>query len=209
VKRTFAIVTAATLGIGLGLVSGAWAQTGGQAAPASPLRTRVALVNMVQVLKQYKKFSVIQEQLKAQIQELDKQLQGKRNELIALKNNLQTAKTAEEREPIESKIRQMQLSLQAEEEDARRKVGKLQGEHAVQIYREVEEAVKVFAQVNDIELVLHFNDAAKTDTADYYSPNNVSRKMLTNGPLMPMHWDPRMDITPAVVQMLNAKMGAQ
>src|SRR5262249_53927493 len=97
----------------------------------------------------------------------------------------------------------------ADQDEANRKIAKMQGEAAVQIYKEVEEAVRVFAQANDIELVLVYNDANKEkDPGDYYSMNNVTRKMTT-APLMPMHWDRRMDITVYVTDMLNSQMNRQ
>jgi Skp family chaperone for outer membrane proteins len=207
VKRTFAIAVAATMGLGLGLCNRLHAQAAqGIPASASPLRTRVAMVNLVQVLKNYTKFLQHQEYVKTQVNGINEKFKPGRTELINLSNQLKgDIKSVEEREGLESRARKLQSELKNEEEDANRRIAKMQGDAAVQFYREVEEAVKAFAQANDIELVMVYNDVSKDNAAEYYSMNNVTRKMGT-GPLMPMHWDPRMDITMAVVQMLNNKI---
>src|SRR5262249_9695103 len=129
-------------------------------------------------------------------------------ELVKLTKEYQDATTpAERKEKLESEIRQRDIQFKASQEDSRRQIAKLTGEHMVQIYKEIEEAVKAFAQANDIEFVLDDTDAAKEESENYYNMNNVTRKMQS-GALMPMHWDPRMDISGAIVQMLNSRVAA-
>src|SRR5215475_5226736 len=70
VKRTIGILAGlATLGIGAYLGSQVFAQqTGGNrpAVSSEPLRTRIAVVNIVQVLKKYSKYLNAQEEFKTQ-----------------------------------------------------------------------------------------------------------------------------------------------
>src|SRR5207245_7182791 len=77
VKRTVGILAGmATLGIGVYLGSQVWAQQGaGQGAAVSrePLKTRIAVVNLRQVLKNYKKFKNAQDDIKKQIEQAQKE----------------------------------------------------------------------------------------------------------------------------------------
>src|SRR5262249_3804508 len=90
-------------------------------------------------------------------------------------------------------------------EEAKKLLSKKRDEQAVIIYKEIEEAVQHYARANDFELVLHFNDAIVP--ADMYSPMNVQRK-LQIGACMPMYHHPQMDITAAVISMLNQDYAA-
>jgi len=78
VKRTITILAGvATLGVGIYLGSYLWAQQTGQqpARPtAPPLQTRVAVINVAQVIKNYNKFKMYQEELKKQIKPLNDQV---------------------------------------------------------------------------------------------------------------------------------------
>src|ERR1051326_6578321 len=59
----------------------------------------------------------------------------------------------------------------------RKVLGKMQDDMSVQIYKEIEEAVTYYARANDLELVLHFNDA--TAPADLYQIGRSSAKCKT------------------------------
>lgn len=210
-KRTLIIVAGfATLAAGVYLASRVGAQTyqpaQGTQPTAAPLRSRIAVINMVQVLKNYKKFQNAEAEVKAQVQKVDSQLEVKNGEALKMKKSFQEATDPNVRDGLEKDLKKLQREMQELQEDTRKNVMKLQGELSVQIYKEVEDAVKLFAKVNDIELVLHFNDAMTQ--VDYYSPANVQRKLLTVGPLMPMYFDPRMDISMAVTKMLNDRLAA-
>jgi len=212
VKRTF-VVVAGLLAVGAAAYLGSrvWGQNQGGGQPSGgPLRTRIALVNMVQVLKNYTKFKQDEEHLKTDIKAVEGQIEPLRNRLIQLKTEInKPGVEAAAREPMEKEGRQIQIKLQDLQEEANKKLGKMQGDMAVKIYHEVEEAVQLFARVNDIELVLMYNDADRNSPNkenEFYSPGNVGRKMTMFGPAMPLVYDPRMDITVAVTQMLNQRL---
>ena len=63
-----------------------------------------------------------------------------------------------------------------------------------------------YAASQGIELVLHFNDAdEKTQPAEFWSPANVARKMQA-GACMPLYITQGMDISEALVGMLNSNV---
>jgi Skp family chaperone for outer membrane proteins len=214
VKRTIGILAGlATLGIGAYLGSQVFAQQGGTAnhpaASAEPLRTRIAVVNVVQVLKKYSKFQNADADIKRQIQETKTTLDPLEKQVRALQAKAQLPETpAAERDNIKRDLERLTLQYREKAEDADKALTKRSGELAVQIFKELEDAVDLFARSNAIELVMMYNDASKSNEAEYHNPAIVQRKMNIVGPFMPMYVDPRMDITEPITQMLNRRVAS-
>jgi len=211
VKRTVVTLTAlATLGAAY-LGSRLWAQTppAAPAAPAAaqpqqqrPLQTRIGMVNLVQVLKDYEKFKAIEAPIQAKSKEWEAKLGTYRSSLNKLKEEYQSANTtAARKEQIEKESRNIQMQAQIAEEDAKKELTKLQGDAAVQVYQEVKACVERFAATYGYEAVFFYNDAI-TPT-DLMHPMNVQRKLMQPACLMPMYADPRMDISKYIVDNLN------
>jgi Skp family chaperone for outer membrane proteins len=207
-KTVVAIKALAALAIAVYLGSQVWAQVAGQpAAPpapaAHPIQTRVGLVNMVYILKEYKKFQAIEAPIKARSMEWDKKLTEYRNQLLTLKTKYNDPKTTQaEKDDIEKSVRKIQADAQGCEEDAKKELTKMQGDAAVQIYQEVKAAVDVYAKTYGYEAVFFYNDAI-TPT-DMMHPANVQRKLMQPACLMPLYFDPRMDISANIVNNLNS-----
>src|SRR5262245_44422808 len=90
VKRNIVVVAGlVTLAAAAGLAVRGWAQ-----APTAPrpLQTRVGLLNMVQVLKNYKKFMAMEQSIKKRAEELEKTLEPYKNEINAIRTALQDPK---------------------------------------------------------------------------------------------------------------------
>lgn len=167
-----------------------------------PLRTRVAMVNLAHVVKNYQKFQNLQREFEETYKTFDKQLESKRQLLVQYQAEAQKvqADTAA-REQWERKMRDLQREMQDMGEEAKKQLSKKQGDQVVIIYKEIEEAVQVYARSKDIELVLHYNDM---QPSDLYSPMNVSRK-LGLGAAFPIYAAPGMDITNDITTMLNTR----
>jgi Skp family chaperone for outer membrane proteins len=217
VKRTIGILagwaTLATLGIGAFLGSQVFAQQGAApnrpAVSSEPLRTRIAVVNVVQVLKKYSKFQSSDAEIKTQIQQTKSALEPLEKQIRNLQSKAQLPETpAAERDNIKRDLERLTLQYREKAEDADKALTKRSGELAVQIYHELEDAVDVFARSNAIELVLMYNDALKSNPAEFYSPPIIQRKMNIVGPFMPMYVDPRMDITEPITTMLNRRVAS-
>jgi Skp family chaperone for outer membrane proteins len=175
-----------------------------QPAQVRPLQTRIALMNMVQVLKHYRKFQAVEENIKKRAGELEKSLEPFRTELVRLRSLHSDQKTpAEERDKIEHRMRQLQVDAQNKEDEAKKELIKMNGDAATMIYKEVEAAVSLYARSNNIELVLFYNDAVTED--DYYHPVNLQRKLTQPAAVMPLFVTPGMDISNQIVANLNAK----
>jgi Skp family chaperone for outer membrane proteins len=174
---------------------------------AAPLRTRVALVNLLQVIKLYTKCKACEDSIRAQFQLLDKKFEEKRKVLQAMKTELENSQTpADRRDSVEKQAKAIQREMQDMDEEAKQQLNKLRGDLAVQLYREIEDAVQAYARAQDIEMVLHYNDAVVS--TDLYNPMNIQRKMQAGG-CTPLYVAPGMDITMNIVSMLNSRYQAQ
>src|SRR5713226_6983029 len=124
VKRTIGILAGmATLGIGVYLGSQVFAQqtgTGNRPAVTSePLRTRIAVVNVVQVLKKYSKYMNAQTEFQNQSQAAKKQLEPLEQQIRALQAKAQLPDTqAADREGIKRDLEHCQLQYREKAEDA-------------------------------------------------------------------------------------------
>ena len=75
----------------------------------------------------------------------------------------------------------------------------------VQMYREIESAVKAYAGPNGFHLILHYSEPLSE--ADIYSAPNIQRKLVGpggSGGVCPTYFVPNMDISADVVRQLNA-----
>lgn len=215
-KRTVVTLTAvATLGLTAYLGSHLRAQNpqqyAGQVqqttamAPAAPLRTRVAIINLQQVIKQYRKWTDFEQNYKNAYAYYNTEFEKTKAQGVNLKSQLDKATDDATKDKLQQDLKALERHVQDLGETAKKQLGKMRDEQAVQIYREVEEAVQHYARANDIEMVFHYNDAIVP--ADLYNPANIERKLQT-GACMPMYSAPGMNITETIAMMLNQRLGA-
>ena len=183
-KRTVGILAGmATLGIGVYLGSQVWAQQGaGQGAAVSrePLKTRIAVVNLRQVLKNYKKFKNAQDDIKKQIEQAQKEFKPLEDQVTVKQARLKVPDISNaEREQIERELKKLLTEGQDKKEDISKKIRNFEGDISVQIFKEIEDAVSLIATHNAIELVLTYNDFNKDEPANYYNPSSVQQKLMT------------------------------
>src|SRR5437016_5946572 len=216
VKKTAISLTAlATLGLTVYLGSQLRAQYQSQptgrvqqavaTGQAAPLRTRIAVINLQQAIKQYRKWNDFEQGYKNLYNQYNAEFERQKAQGLDLKSQLDKAVDDATKEKIQQAIKELERKVQDMGERAKKELGKMRDEQAQQIYQEVEQAVQAFARANDIELVMHFNDAVAP--ADYYHPLNVQRKLQT-GACMPMYYAPGMNITDTISAMLNQRLGA-
>jgi Skp family chaperone for outer membrane proteins len=197
------LAVVATLAAGLYVCSRLWAEPYGS--QPSALRTRIAVINLGQVVKNYVKFKNFEEELKKDEEWYQKQYEEKRAQIVQREGKLKDpATSADDRERYTREITILQRQIQDLADDGKKKVGKKQFDAMVQTFKEVHDAAAIYAKNADIDLVLHYNDGIGEDA---YNPMIFSRK-LANGACMPMYVAPGMDITDAVTQMLNRNVAS-
>jgi RNA polymerase sigma factor (sigma-70 family) len=167
-----------------------------------PAQTRIGLINMTRVLKGSRKSQAIQADLRNRMKEIQKKLEPLQKQIKqyqAAHNDPETP--AGDRQKYLQQIHKLMLEIQDAELTAQAQISKLNNEACVRLYREIEDAANRVAKAHEYELVMFYTDAVTE--ADFYSPQNVQRKMMQPGALMPMIVTPGMDITDTVIEALN------
>lgn len=175
---------------------------GQPAASAAPV-SKIAVVNLQAVVKQYDKWKQFEASYKTQYQNYDGQFEKMKAEGLSLKTKLGTMKPDDpEADNIKKRLREMDAQVANLGDEAKKQLGKMQDDMSVQIYKEIEEAVQYYARAQGIEMVFHFNDAVVP--AEIYNPMNIQRKLQT-GAAMPMYVTPGLEITNYIAEMLNTR----
>jgi len=170
--------------------------------PAKPADagTRIGLLNLTYVIKNYDKYKQFQEDIKkafAPFEETQKEL---RKEAEDLSKQVTPTTPAEEKAEIESKLKDLQRKAEDSQAEAKRVLGKQSDEHMKIIYADIAEVARRYALGHNLDLVLHYNDA--TTREDFNSAMKVARKIQT-GALMPIYAAPGMDISVELAKILN------
>jgi Skp family chaperone for outer membrane proteins len=208
VKRTVTILTAAVgaLGVGVYVGSHVWAQPATQAPARPPLQSKIALVNIGQVIKNYNKFKMYNEALKKELEPIQKEIDTKKNQVTNIQTQLGKPETPQaQREQLEHQSKQLQREVQDRIDESNQKFAKKRMDEMVTIYRDVQNAVANVARNYAIELVMQYNDGV--DAAEKYSPASLQQK-LGNNAFIPIYNDERMDISNVVIDMLNRAVQA-
>jgi len=206
VKRKV-VFTAGVLALGLAGYFGSHlrAQQPGTA-PGAPAfaepRTRIALINLAYVIKNYKKTETFQAEIKAEFQAYEGRAKAKQTQMEQLAKHASDPKTTpDQREADQREMTKLKREVEDLNNEAKGNLGKKGDEQMVILYREIQDAAQRYAMAHNYDLVLHYIDA--TTQADYYAPGSIARK-LQSPACMPMYQAPGLDISREVVIALNA-----
>jgi len=108
----------------------------------------------------------------------------------------------------EQGIRDNQRKLEDLEIRVRNLVGSAQEDQIINLYREVHNAIKAYAQAHAIHVVLGYGEQID---GDIYTFPNINRKMqgMDLGSCNPLYHDGGVDISQQVADTLNAAFRAQ
>lgn len=192
----------AGMGLGGGIV---FAQ--GQPAGANVVvsRTRIAFMNLQEVIKAYPKYTALQNSVK----EKDKYYMDK---LKALDDKLKEAQkkyqdkgtTQAERDKIEAEARIIKADMENLTNEAKKELIKFHDDSMAAIYMEIDSVVREYASQNGVDIVFRFTEDWSKET--FFKPENVVRRMTL--PIWPMHYDQNLNITAVVSRTLNQKFQA-
>jgi Skp family chaperone for outer membrane proteins len=204
VKRTlFLLVGVIALGTAIYASSKLWAQTPG--AVATGTKTKVGVLNLTYVIKNYSKFKTYQDQLKAKVDPFQLRDTGYKTEGEKLaKQAQQPQTTAVSREGIEKRLKELQRLIEDNKAEAQKVLVKEQEAQLVTLYKDIRNVVDKFAVAHGYDLVMHYNDVITPE--EYWSPPNIARKMQA-GAAMPMYISGGVDISASVLATLNAASG--
>jgi Skp family chaperone for outer membrane proteins len=175
-------------------------------------RTRIGLLNLTFVIKNYNKYNRFQEEIKGIIEpfqkrdaELRAQLEKLRAEaekpsLVPVKGEDRDEQSR--KEEIEERAKKIQQQIEDNSQKAKRILGKRSDKEMQSLFKDVQEAVERYAIAQDLDLVMHYNEPLTKE--DLLSPQNVARKLNTGG-LVPIYAASSLDISTDIVTDLNQR----
>src|SRR4051812_11723657 len=111
-------------------------------APPAP-RTKVGMVNLAVVLKNYKKFTVYQEEMKTALQAFQKRDKEFKREIEDLAREFkEPGQSAEMREEIEAKLKKLTQKMEDNSSSARKLVEKKQEKQMLTLYKDIQQTVE-------------------------------------------------------------------
>jgi Skp family chaperone for outer membrane proteins len=189
-----------------------WAQpaaptgTAPRTTPAAAPQTRIALLNLTQVIKGYNKYLNFQNDMKGLLKVYETKDTDLRTKLTGYQKDLQKPDLApQQKEQIEKEMKRLQREIEDNGNDAKNVVGKRSDDEMLLLYKEVQDAAQRFAVARNYDLVLTYNDAPH-ESPEYYAPMTVARRMQTAA-LLPLYAAHGMDISDEVKNALNTAYG--
>ncbi len=177
--------------------------------PAPP-RTRIAFLNLTYVIKNYSKYQQFQIEIKGIVEPYQKRDAELRSQLEEVRKQAENPSIVpakgedrdenEKKEELDEKAKKIQRELEENAAKIKKMLGKRSDKEMKDMYSDVMEATQRYANSHDLDLVLHYNDAVTHE--DFLSAQNIARKLNT-GALMPLYWNPSMDISQDLVAILN------
>lgn len=171
-------------------------------------QTRVAVVNIGTVFSKYKKAENFKAEMEATLKPYKDQAEQIKKSILEHQEGLKKLNPTDTklREQYENNLRILRRQLEDIDLEARKKIGKRQEEHLVQLYKEVNDHIKAVAQTNGIHIVLGFGEPP----GDLLNIKNIERKLtaMDMGGVVPLFFHESLDISETVVLSLNRSYGA-
>jgi Skp family chaperone for outer membrane proteins len=213
VKRILVILAGvATLGCVAYLTTHLWAQAPAPAAPggypqrpaAAAPSSKIAIVNVQYVIKNYTKYTNMQNEMRIKAEGYKKDLETLNAQITAANAEIAKATTDAQREEINKKVKDIQRRGEDKNNEAQKVMSKMQFDDLLTIYKDIRQAVDDYARPRGIELVMQYEDGVN---AEAFLPTFFSRRMANNA-CQPIYAAPGIDITQEVIFMLNGKLRA-
>jgi Skp family chaperone for outer membrane proteins len=179
-------------------------KTGAPAAAPQPV-TKVAVLNLSYVIKNYAKWKTFQETYKSKLESYDGELKKLKDQFELKQKEVQKA-DAGMKEQLEKQMRDLQRAMQDKTEEGKKVLADMEAKQFSTIYNDVQDMAKRYALNRGIEMVMHYNDG--TTEAEVNAPMNIGRKM-GQGACFPLYMAPGIDISQDVLRYLNAAVAQE
>jgi Skp family chaperone for outer membrane proteins len=166
--------------------------------------TRIAIVNLGEVFRNYEKAKKSQKELETFFAPYRSTTEKLRDEATKLQQVANDPKAdAEAKNAATQKALQTRRKLEDLDFEVRQLLGKKQEQSYLELYADVRGTIEKYADDNKIDLVLIYDEPVKKEDSSTFA--NVSRKMqaINQGAVVPIFIRPRIDITKAVLSRLN------
>jgi Skp family chaperone for outer membrane proteins len=180
-------------------VSTASAQDNAAGAAASQGPTRVGLIDMAYVFKNYEKFKTLRDDLKTEIQGSDEQAKVMATRIQNIQKELKTFNEgSSEYLAKETELAKLGTEFETFRKVAQRDFLRKEADIYKTVYMEVSDAVKLYAQHYKYAMILRFN---REDIQTSSNPEEVLQSMNRQV----VYYSAREDITDAVLKYLNQR----
>jgi len=199
VKKRIAFIAAGALVLCVGVYFSTklWAQQPAQ----PPAQTRVGILNLGYVLKNYQKVDAYTVEMKEHFNRFDAALKAKKTEIDGRNKQIADPALANQKEALEKEVKKLQREMEDMNNDMKKFIAEKTDKQMVTIYQEIQEAAARYAVAHNLDLVLTHIDAV--NEADYLNPMNVMGKMQQRA-CMPLYYNKSMDVSKDIVTALNA-----
>lgn len=181
--------------------------TGTPAAAAAPAQTRIAFVNIETVFQNYTKAVTYKKEMEKTIEPFKTEADKLKAQILQWQKELGDPASLKDpkfnKEQWEEGIKLYKRKLEDLSAQVGKIVGKKNEEQVVQLYQEVNEAVKAYAVSNGFHAVMCYGESTKLPAMGF---ENISRKvqgMEGTGCLSFMYIAPGLDISQPVTEALN------
>jgi len=169
------------------------------APPAAPAQTRVAVLNLRRVIKNYDRYQQFIEEMKKQEQGYVDAIKAKQTQIEALTKQAELLQ-GPARDAKEKEMRTVQQEIENIKLDARKEMAAKGNDEMVKVFIAVRDAASRYAKANNFDLVLHFEGAGDEKEVD---TSALVTKQINAG-CSPLYWNSSLDISGPVLDAVNA-----
>ena len=161
----------------------------------------VRIIDLSQVFKDHTGFNAVTKRMKADAEQAQDALKARQEALTKMAEQL---KEFDEGSPdfrqLRETITKQSAELQADFKNTQNEFLEREATIYYNVYQEILDEVTYFCEQNQVSLVLRFNG----NKADPNNPQEILRELNKTV----FHYDQRIDITPTIVEALNARRPA-
>jgi Skp family chaperone for outer membrane proteins len=208
VKRgLFALAALATLGILGYLATQLWAQGTGSANYAA---TKVGVLNLRTVMKNYKKWQQCDLEFQTMIKDHEVEEAKYKNDVKKATDVIQDLKSNQKtKDEWEAYLIQRKRAFEDYQKVLQKNATAKNESNINQLYQEIENTVARFSQANGYHMIFVYFDV--TDRTEKYMPQLIQHKLKMLAETMcasPFYYAPGLDVSNDVVQLLNSQPSA-
>ena len=199
-KKRIAFIAAGALVLSVGIYFSTklWAEPAAQ--PQAPAQTRIGILNLGYVLKNYTKVTTYTEEMKGHFTQFDAALKAKKDLVEGRTKQLQDPQYASQKEALEKEVKKLQREMEDMNNEMKKFDATKTDEQMVTVNKDIQEAASRYALGHNLDVVLTHIDAV--NDADLLSAGNVMSKMQQRA-CMPMYYNKSMDVSKDIVEALN------
>ena len=176
------------------------------AAPTPTVRSKVGLVNIAKVLREFAKANERGEDIALRRRSYLEQVGKVRNDMNEINKKLAQSADPKEKESLQQSILAKTRTIEDIDRTAQKELTDLSNGTITQVYSEIKQVVGAVAVNYSLEMILCYPDATTAEEAR--SPTVAQLKLQTPA-LMPFYHSPSMDYTEVVIRTLNSNFPAK